>query len=99
MNALTVEKDRLNINPLMVRTPETVVYIVREITRRDDDFDHVRAIVTDEYTHVGGLYAVRELRTITRTVGTYQIIGKRYAESDSIFGFVPNKRVHTWDLV
>lgn len=95
-NALTVVKTRTNINPGTLNLEEAVVYIMREIGVKDTDFDKVRAVVTTDGAHVGGLNAVRELRSQVRKLGIYEVIGKRYVDGDAIFGFVPNTRVPTW---
>lgn len=98
-NTVTVRKDRLNINPGMLDVPEAIVYIVREIGVPDTDFDKVRAVVVpDGRAYLGGMGAVRELRSQVRSLGQYQIIGKRYVEGDAIYGFVPNTRVPTWSV-
>jgi hypothetical protein len=98
MNSITVRKSRKNINPWMLEIPEAVVYVVREIARRDTDTDNVRAVVAYEGEHLGGIGAVRELRSETRTLGQYQILGKRHVDGDAIFGFVSNTRIPTWEV-
>lgn len=95
---VTAQKSRLNVNPETFDVPEAVVFIVRDIARKESDFSKVRAVVTDTRRYLGNIGAVVELRSPARTLGHVQIIGKRYVDGDIALGYVPSERVPTWEL-